>query len=525
MKHWTGSEANMAAHSHLALSDGYCLAEPPQLYEVLTDPISYPLQDPDLQMTPYSQYPSMQFSTMATPQPQAHYSTHNYYPQYSPEGHYSPNSYELSKPQYPGPSDVDAAIPVMKRSRLNHSSLRMKGEEELCVVCGDKASGYHYNALTCEGCKGFFRRSITKNAVYKCKTGGNCEMDMYMRRKCQECRLKKCKAVGMLAECLLTEIQCKSKRLRKNTKQVMDLFCSIKVEEDGVDSKQVSSTTKAGKIQQRVEFTPEQQQLLEYIVEAHHKYRIPQEAARKFLLELANPVEDFLRLTENATLHVEVLVEFTKRLPDTDHFSTLSGCCHNQCFEEHIPAVMMEQSHLDEVSIIVPNCTLGQDSPQQEGETPDQRWNPGVQNLTPFKEQTAGEYTGYVCVEGKISLPQQSSTAEEFITPMFDFYRSMGELNVTDTEYALLSATTILFSDRPYIKNKEHVEKLQEPLLEILYKYSKIHHPASPQRFARLLGRLTQLRTLNHNHSEVLMSWKMKDQKLTPLLCEIWDVQ
>lgn len=26
-------------------------------------------------------------------------------------------------------------------------------------------------------------------------------MDMYMRRKCQECRLKKCKAVGMLAEC------------------------------------------------------------------------------------------------------------------------------------------------------------------------------------------------------------------------------------------------------------------------------------------------------------------------------------
>lgn len=48
---------------------------------------------------------------------------------------------------------------------------------------------------------GFFRRSITKNAIYRCKNGGHCEMDMYMRRKCQECRLKKCKAVGMLAEC------------------------------------------------------------------------------------------------------------------------------------------------------------------------------------------------------------------------------------------------------------------------------------------------------------------------------------
>nr|KAG5706160.1 hypothetical protein BaRGS_025782 [Batillaria attramentaria] len=58
-------------------------------------------------------------------------------------------------------------------------------EEELCRICGDRASGYHYNALSCEGCKGFFRRSITKTANYVCKYGGNCEMDMWMRRKCQ----------------------------------------------------------------------------------------------------------------------------------------------------------------------------------------------------------------------------------------------------------------------------------------------------------------------------------------------------
>lgn len=74
-------------------------------------------------------------------------------------------------------------------------------QEELCLVCGDRASGYHYNALTCEGCKGFFRRSITKNAVYQCKYGDSCEIDMYMRRKCQECRLKKCLSVGMRPEC------------------------------------------------------------------------------------------------------------------------------------------------------------------------------------------------------------------------------------------------------------------------------------------------------------------------------------
>jgi hypothetical protein len=33
-------------------------------------------------------------------------------------------------------------------------------QEELCLVCGDRASGYHYNALTCEGCKGMFQLEV-----------------------------------------------------------------------------------------------------------------------------------------------------------------------------------------------------------------------------------------------------------------------------------------------------------------------------------------------------------------------------
>lgn len=70
-----------------------------------------------------------------------------------------------------------------------------------CRVCGDKASGFHYNVLSCEGCKGFFRRSVIKGAQYVCKNGGKCEMDMYMRRKCQECRLRKCQEAGMREQC------------------------------------------------------------------------------------------------------------------------------------------------------------------------------------------------------------------------------------------------------------------------------------------------------------------------------------
>uniref|UniRef100_A0A452HDJ6 Nuclear receptor subfamily 1 group H member 2 n=1 Tax=Gopherus agassizii TaxID=38772 RepID=A0A452HDJ6_9SAUR len=223
---------------------------------------------------------------------------------------------------------------------------------------------------------GFFRRSITKNAIYRCKNGGHCEMDMYMRRKCQECRLKKCKAVGMLAEC-------KCSTAPYNCNKFSSILFSKAMEH----------------------------QLIDHIVAAHQKYTIPLEEAKKF--------------------------------------------------------VCVQNGQLDFI----------------------------------FKGIT-----------------------EEFITALFYFYRSMGELNVTETEYALLVATIVFFSDRPLLKNKQHVEKLQEPLLGILYKYSKIYHPEDPQHFARLIGRLTELRTLNHNHSEVLVTWRTKDPKLTSLLCEIWDL-
>ena len=93
-------------------------------------------------------------------------------------------------------------------------------QEELCLVCGDRASGYHYNALACEGCKGFFRRSITRASQYACKYGDQCEIDMYMRRKCQACRLRKCYVVGMRAECVVPEDQCVRKREAKRQQKL-----------------------------------------------------------------------------------------------------------------------------------------------------------------------------------------------------------------------------------------------------------------------------------------------------------------
>ncbi|PKU47262.1 nuclear receptor subfamily 2 group c member 1 isoform x1 [Limosa lapponica baueri] len=68
---------------------------------------------------------------------------------------------------------------------------------DLCVVCGDKASGRHYGAVTCEGCKGFFKRSIRKNLVYSCRGTKDCVINKHHRNRCQYCRLQRCIAFGM----------------------------------------------------------------------------------------------------------------------------------------------------------------------------------------------------------------------------------------------------------------------------------------------------------------------------------------
>ncbi|XP_076861393.1 nuclear receptor subfamily 1 group D member 1-like isoform X2 [Brachyhypopomus gauderio] len=68
----------------------------------------------------------------------------------------------------------------------------------LCKVCGDIASGYHYGVHACEGCKGFFRRSIQQNIHYKmCVRNENCLIMRMNRNRCQHCRFRKCLSVGM----------------------------------------------------------------------------------------------------------------------------------------------------------------------------------------------------------------------------------------------------------------------------------------------------------------------------------------
>ncbi|NXU79651.1 NR1H4 protein, partial [Oreotrochilus melanogaster] len=475
-----GSEMNLIGHHQLATADGFSLAEGPHLFgirdslhlmhEAVTSPPDF---SPEAQNAHVLSQVSVCLCCLS-------------------KGH------KLGAADQAAEADWVATGDWMVRRTYFTTYFRNIFPFPSCHPGTERNMGHSENATKIEGlfnlitllvrvfsficvtavlCTGFFRRSITKNAVYKCKNGGNCEMDMYMRRKCQECRLRKCKQMGMLAECMYTEIQCKSKRLRKNVKQPPDQ--TVNEDNEGHDMKQVTSTTKI--YREKVELSPEQQNLLDYIMDSYSKQQIPQEVSKKLLHEEFSAEGNFLILTEMATSHVQVLVEFTKKLPG---FQTLD--------------------HEDQIALLKGSAVEAM----------------FLRSAEIFSRKLPTGHT--VLLEERI---RNSGISDEFITPMFNFYKSIGELKMTQEEYALLTAIVILSPDRQYIKDRESVERLQEPLLDILQKVCKLHHPENPQHFACLLGRLTELRTFNHHHAEMLMSWRVNDHKFTPLLCEIWDVQ
>ncbi|XP_062254676.1 nuclear receptor subfamily 1 group D member 2a [Platichthys flesus] len=133
----------------------------------------------------------------------------------SPSRGYMSTSPPLSRPSLPSRAVgmvVDIAPPAKGGQLRGHgtekagrssaaaksSITKINGMVLLCKVCGDVASGFHYGVHACEGCKGFFRRSIQQNIQYKkCLKMENCTIMRINRNRCQQCRFKKCLSVGM----------------------------------------------------------------------------------------------------------------------------------------------------------------------------------------------------------------------------------------------------------------------------------------------------------------------------------------
>ncbi|XP_065168402.1 hepatocyte nuclear factor 4-gamma isoform X5 [Atheta coriaria] len=117
-------------------------------------------------------------------------------------------------------SDIAMAGSNTLTASLSTPSVPNAQLSQLCAICGDRATGKHYGAASCDGCKGFFRRSVRKNHLYTCRFSRNCVVDKDKRNQCRYCRLRKCFKAGMKKEAVQNErdrISCRRPSYEENT--------------------------------------------------------------------------------------------------------------------------------------------------------------------------------------------------------------------------------------------------------------------------------------------------------------------
>ncbi|XP_035212121.1 hepatocyte nuclear factor 4-gamma-like isoform X2 [Stegodyphus dumicola] len=136
------------------------------------------------------------------------YQTSNYsYPEYLR----AIETFNLTACIFTSSEDAEPKLSLQQvaNSQLNRVAPTTNGTNnavnQLCAICGDRATGKHYGASSCDGCKGFFRRSVRKNHVYACRFARSCVMDKDKRNQCRYCRLKKCFRAGMKKEAVQNE--------------------------------------------------------------------------------------------------------------------------------------------------------------------------------------------------------------------------------------------------------------------------------------------------------------------------------
>ncbi|VDD91105.1 unnamed protein product [Enterobius vermicularis] len=91
-------------------------------------------------------------------------------------------------------------VPLLNRHNALIPQHPLEIGKHICAICGDRASGKHYGVYSCEGCKGFFKRTVRKDLSYSCRENRNCVIDKRQRNRCQYCRYKKCQRMGMKRE-------------------------------------------------------------------------------------------------------------------------------------------------------------------------------------------------------------------------------------------------------------------------------------------------------------------------------------
>ncbi|CAM9381204.1 unnamed protein product [Lampetra planeri] len=431
-----------------------------------------------------------------------------------------------------GMTDARMDIPVNNSSSsafcvdANMEDLSSEGVR-VCGVCGDHATGYHFNAMTCEGCKGFFRRSMKRDATYTCTLGGHCNITKDNRRHCQACRLKRCTEIGMMKELIMTEEEMQRKK---------EMMLKRKMECDG--SERV-----------RLQLSDEQDRLITNLIEGHHKtyddtysdfseFRPPVHKSDKSSEEgfCSSPMG--LHLEKSNSTCSSPTSSLSVGMSLGNSFSILPMCTDDGSDEVTANPPLTMLPHLaDLVSYSIQKIIgFAKILPEfKELHTEDQiaLLKSSVIEIIILRSNQSFclEDNSWTCGSNEfkycITDVTQAGHSMELMEPLVKFQVGLKKLNLHEAEHVLLMAICIFSPDRPGVTNRDRVEACQERLSETLRTYISCHHPLPGGHllYPKMVQKLADLRNLNEEHSKQFLEISRKEgavDNLTPLLIEVF---
>ncbi|XP_065571393.1 ecdysone-induced protein 75B, isoforms C/D-like isoform X3 [Artemia franciscana] len=347
------------------------------------------------------------------------------------------------------------------------------GTTVLCRVCGDKASGFHYGVHSCEGCKGFFRRSIQQKIQYRpCTKNQQCSILRINRNRCQYCRLKKCIAVGMSRDAvrfgrvpkrekakILAAMQSVSARSTERA-----LTAELDDEERFVNSVVRAHLETSEFTRDTIEtMTTSARQREDYASEATI-FGCPLNP------EPRNPAQP---CSERFSAAIRAVVEFAKRIPGLSYLSTDDQMTLLKAGVFEVLLVRMAAMFSSETNTLL--CLNGQ----------------------LFRRESVGH----------------SPNARFLMDSMFDFAERLSCIRLTEPEIAVFCAIVVVATDRPGLRNVSLVEKMQSKLHTAFESMlAQTHGDNARTAFSETLCLIPDLRTLNTLHTEKLFSYRNPGQ-------------
>jgi len=361
----------------------------------------------------------------------------------------------------------------------NDLKIEFDGTTVLCRVCGDKASGFHYGVHSCEGCKGFFRRSIQQKIQYRpCTKNQQCSILRINRNRCQYCRLKKCIAVGMSRDAVRFGRVPKREKakilaaMQKVNANSQEKALSVELEDENRLLSTIIRAHEETCDYTRDKVAPLVERARTQPVYAHcpPQMACPLNPVPQHVMDNGGTnriLEDF---SERFSPAIRGVVEFAKRIPG---FGMLS----------QDDQVTLLKAGVFEVLLVRLACM--------------------------FDSQT----NSMICLNGLVLRREalhSASNARFLLDSMFDFAERLNALRLTDSEIGLFCSVVVIAADRPGLRNIDLVQKINRKLDDVLSKAVNANHPENPNLFAELKKKIPDLRTLNTLHSEKLLAYKME---------------